>query len=142
MVFADFLPSQILWTLIWAALAGAVIMSLLAYAAFAHDKTQAQSGGWRVPEATLLYLAVFGGWFGAKIAQREYRHKTRKEPFRTLLNLVGGLHAVLIATLLFMPGQRVGESLNEIIAEMIRQGGQTTTAENAMPRRFGPGSSE
>ena len=41
-----------------------------------------------MPEKTLLLLALLGGWPLAKLAQRRFRHKTRKQPFATLLNLV------------------------------------------------------
>ncbi|MGL4238690.1 DUF1294 domain-containing protein [Tabrizicola sp.] len=153
MKLTDFMPLQILWTLTGAALTVTAVMSLIAYAAFAHDKAQARSGGWRVPEQTLLWLAIFGGWPGAKIAQRRHRHKTRKEPFRTLLNAVGVLQGGLLAMLLFMPEQRVGEALDGalqvmvasatgMIAASLQQGDQGSTAENPMPHRFGPGSAD
>lgn len=76
------------------------LMSLLAFLAFRRDKESAINGGWRVPEMTLLTLALIGGWAGAKWAQHRFRHKTRKEPFRSLLNacLLG---PVLIAALGF-----------------------------------------
>jgi hypothetical protein len=45
-------------------------------------------GGWRVPEHRLWFASAAGGWFGAKSGQYFFRHKTRKQPFGTLLNLV------------------------------------------------------
>lgn len=65
-----------------------IALNAAAFGAFWYDKRQAQSGGWRVPEKTLLLLALVGGWPLAKLAQRRFRHKTRKQPFATLLNLV------------------------------------------------------
>lgn len=62
-----------------------VAASVLAFAAFAHDKRAAVRGERRTPEATLLMLAVVGGTPGAVAAQQLLRHKTRKEPFRSLL---------------------------------------------------------
>ena len=56
-------------------------------AAFASDKRRAVAGEWRVAESTLLALAALGGWPAAKLAQHRLRHKTRKQPFRTCLNL-------------------------------------------------------
>ncbi|MFT7596427.1 MAG: uncharacterized membrane protein YsdA (DUF1294 family) [Paracoccaceae bacterium] len=64
------------------------LINIATYEAFRWDKYQAKARGWRVPEATLLGLALWGGWFGAKLAQRKFRHKTRKMPFRRLLNLI------------------------------------------------------
>lgn len=67
----------------------------LAFLLFRMDKDRAVRGEWRVPESTLLTLAFLGGWFGAKAAQRRFRHKTRKEPFRTFLNLIPALWVLL-----------------------------------------------
>lgn len=74
----------------WAIFAGGVALFAngLAYMMFRIDKDRAVYGEWRVSERTLLFLALTGGWFGAKAAQRRFRHKTRKEPFRTQLNLI------------------------------------------------------
>ncbi|WP_300036430.1 DUF1294 domain-containing protein [uncultured Roseobacter sp.] len=68
--------------------AGLVIINLVSFVAFRADKIRATDGGRRVPERSLLTLAFLGGWIGAKIAQRMYRHKTTKQPFRLMLDLV------------------------------------------------------
>lgn len=60
------------------------ITSVVAFAAYRIDKTAAQKGRWRIPEATLHLLALIGGWPGALIAQQLLRHKTRKQPFRSV----------------------------------------------------------
>jgi uncharacterized membrane protein YsdA (DUF1294 family) len=57
---------------------------------FWHDKRRAIAGGRRVPEATLLWWAALGGWVGALAGRRWFRHKTRKQPFATLLLLIAG----------------------------------------------------
>lgn len=59
--------------------------SLLTFFAFAADKRAAGLGQRRTPEATLLLLAAAGGAPGGIAAQQILRHKTRKEPFRSLL---------------------------------------------------------
>lgn len=63
-------------------------MNLVTYFAFIADKRRAINGARRISEATLLTLALIGGSIGAKAAQRQFRHKTRKQPFATLLNLI------------------------------------------------------
>lgn len=63
-------------------------VNTIAFLAFRLDKARAIAGARRIREDTLLFLAVMGGWVGAKIAQRRYRHKTRKQPFALLLNMV------------------------------------------------------
>lgn len=61
------------------------LASLITFAAFARDKRAAVSGERRTPEATLLLLVAAGGAPGGLAAQQLLRHKTRKEPFRSLL---------------------------------------------------------
>lgn len=66
------------------------------FAVFAWDKWCARTGGWRVPERTLLGLAAIGGSIGAVFGQIFLRHKTRKEPFRTHLRLIVGLQTFVL----------------------------------------------
>lgn len=80
-----------------------LLVNILTFSVFAHDKKQARLGEWRVPEKTLLSLAFFGGWFGAKLAQRKFRHKTRKQPFRGLLNVIPMVWALIGAVVLVAP---------------------------------------
>ncbi|BCL77064.1 hypothetical protein JHS3_28000 [Jeongeupia sp. HS-3] len=79
-------------------LAGGVVVlaSLMAFALYAHDKSQAKSGGWRTPESTLQFVALVGGWPGAWLAQRRLRHKSSKASFRaTFVGAVIGHLALL-----------------------------------------------
>lgn len=56
-------------------------MSLLALAAYAIDKSAAQSGRRRIPEKTLHLFSLLGGWPGALVAQQWLRHKSVKAGF-------------------------------------------------------------
>lgn len=56
-------------------------LSLLAFAAYALDKSAAQAGGRRIPENTLHLLSLLGGWPGALAAQQWLRHKSVKASF-------------------------------------------------------------
>jgi uncharacterized membrane protein YsdA (DUF1294 family)/cold shock CspA family protein len=56
-------------------------LSLLAFLAYAHDKSAAESGRWRTSEQTLHLFSVAGGWPGALFAQQLLRHKTSKKNF-------------------------------------------------------------
>lgn len=67
------------------------VLQAAVFCLFWFDKVQARNGDWRVRERTLLLGAVFGG-LGALFAQHLLRHKTRKEPFRTLLGVAIVLH--------------------------------------------------
>jgi uncharacterized membrane protein YsdA (DUF1294 family) len=54
--------------------------SLIAFVAYALDKAAARAGRWRTQESTLHLLALIGGWPGALLAQRQFRHKTARRP--------------------------------------------------------------
>ena len=71
-------------------------INALTFVTFASDKRRAASGDRRTPESKLLALAAFGGTVGALAAQRLFRHKTRKEPFRTRLWLIVLAQTVLL----------------------------------------------
>ena len=80
-------------------------VNILAFGAFALDKMLAQRGAWRISERTLLTLALVGGSPGAVAAQHVFRHKTRKEPFRSRLRRIVVLHLVVVG-LLMVPATR------------------------------------
>lgn len=61
-----------------------LVGSLLAYIAYASDKSAAQNGQWRTKEDTLHLLSLIGGWPGALIAQKQLRHKSSKESFQVV----------------------------------------------------------
>ena len=75
-------------------------INLAAFWSFWLDKRAAIGGRRRVPERELLALAFFGGAAGAVIAQRLFRHKTRKQPFATILFLIAAGNAGVGAALL------------------------------------------
>lgn len=56
--------------------------SLVAFAAYALDKSAARNNRWRTRETTLHMLGVLGGWPGALVAQRYLRHKSKKRSFQ------------------------------------------------------------
>lgn len=103
----------------WVFALWALTSSICAFAMY-FDKRRAMSERWRVPEATLLGWAFLGGAAGGKLAQRLFRHKTRKQPFASKLNAMVVWNLVLYVFLL-VPGARdvlwlfiqgLGESLS------------------------------
>jgi uncharacterized membrane protein YsdA (DUF1294 family) len=58
--------------------------SALAFFAYFVDKSAAEQGRWRTQEDTLHLLGLVGGWPGALVAQRLFRHKTRKPSFQVI----------------------------------------------------------
>lgn len=77
------------------ALCAALLVNAAAILAFAEDKRRAVAGEWRIRESTLLSLAALGGSPGALWARRRFRHKTRKQPFATMLDVIAMVHAGL-----------------------------------------------
>lgn len=71
-------------------------INVVALAGFGLDKRLAVSGAWRLREAWLLLTALAGGWVGAKLGQRLFRHKTRKQPFGMILNGVVLFQAAIV----------------------------------------------
>lgn len=59
-------------------------LSLLTFIVYWIDKSAAENGHWRISENTLHVLSLIGGWPGAMVAQQKLRHKTQKQPFRTI----------------------------------------------------------
>lgn len=66
---------------------------------FGWDKYCATAGFRRVPETELLGLALLGGAAGAIAGQQLFRHKTRKEPFRSSLYTMAAINVVVFAAL-------------------------------------------
>lgn len=57
------------------------------------DKQKARRGSWRIPEATLIWVAILGGSTGSLIGMYLFRHKTRH------LKFVLGIPMILFAQL-------------------------------------------
>lgn len=78
-------------------LAALVLANLVAFILFAMDKRRARMGLRRFSERTLLLWALIGGTPGAFLGRHVFRHKTRKQPFSTLLWLIAAAQAMAIA---------------------------------------------
>lgn len=71
-----------------------LLVNLYAFALYGIDKSKAKSGKWRISERHLLLSALFGGSFGAALAMKTFRHKTKHNifkfgvPFMLMLHLV------------------------------------------------------
>lgn len=81
-------------------------INLATFAVFGWDKRRSVADLPRVPENRLLWLAALGGSFGALVARRMFRHKTRKQPFSNQLILIAALQlgAAIFAVVLFWGG--------------------------------------
>lgn len=72
------------------------LVSVLTFAFYGWDKRQAQLEGRRTSERTLHWLAWLGGWPGALVGQRVFRHKTRKKLFNLILWSAVVTHLLLL----------------------------------------------
>jgi uncharacterized membrane protein YsdA (DUF1294 family) len=59
-----------------------IAVSLLTFLAYRSDKHRAEKGEWRIPESTLHTAELLGGWPGAFVAQRAFRHKISKPSYQ------------------------------------------------------------
>ncbi|MBO5676749.1 MAG: DUF1294 domain-containing protein [Bacteroidaceae bacterium] len=56
-------------------------LNLLTFIIYGIDKFKAKKAKWRIPESTLLLLAVIGGSIGAWLGLQVWRHKTQHKKF-------------------------------------------------------------
>ena len=64
------------------------------------DKLAARKNLWRIPERTLLALAILGGSVGALLAMYAFRHKTRHLKFSLGLPVILALQIALVIWIL------------------------------------------
>lgn len=95
-------------TLAALALAALLLVNLIGALLFVKDKRDAVADRRRVPERVLLTFAALGAaplmiWLSGRI-----RHKTRKEPFRTILRSIFGLQLLAVVGVAFFGGTGLG----------------------------------
>ena len=64
-----------------------LIINLVAFYLYGNDKRRAKKGRWRIPENTLLLIALIGGSIGALLGMKVFRHKTKHWKFKILVPL-------------------------------------------------------
>ena len=75
------------------------VINFTTWAAYGLDKGRAKSGKWRIPERTLLLLALIGGSLGALAGMIMFRHKTRKAKFVISVPVMFVVHCVIVTML-------------------------------------------
>ena len=63
-------------------LAYLLLINIITYFTYAADKTKARQNKWRIPERTLILLALLGGSPAAPLAMKHCHHKTRHLKFK------------------------------------------------------------
>ncbi|MFA0546055.1 DUF1294 domain-containing protein [Vibrio splendidus] len=106
-LFAESSKALLVWYL---------VIGVVTFFVYAKDKRAAINGNWRVPEKTLHTFSVAGGWLGALIAQDKLRHKTQKQPFRSIYWLTVVINVAAFAWTLTPSGHAIfGRWLSEVI---------------------------
>lgn len=79
------------------------VINALAFCMYGADKRKAVKGNWRIPEKTLILLAVLGGSVGAIWGMRFFHHKTKHKKFYIGLPFIFAVQmaaAIAVAALL------------------------------------------
>ena len=58
-----------------------LLVNAVTFVTYGIDKYKAKKGKWRISEATLLLMAVFGGSIGAWLGMKTFHHKTMHKKF-------------------------------------------------------------
>ena len=64
------------------------LINIVTFIAYGVDKRAAVNGAWRIPEANLHSLEFLGGWIGAFIGQKFFRHKNKKKSYQVMFWLM------------------------------------------------------
>ena len=76
-------------------------INIIAFFMYGLDKSKAKRGAWRIPEATLLGIAFFGGALGAFLGMKVFRHKTKHVQFFVGVPVMLVLQIALAAFLVY-----------------------------------------
>lgn len=77
------------------------VVSLVAFILPIVDKSRAQKGKWRVPEATLFLFSFLGGAVTMYVSMQIFRHKTKHKRFMIGIPLIILLHIAIVAALFY-----------------------------------------
>ena len=65
-----------------------VAVNITTFLVYGIDKLKAKKSKWRIPESTLLFLAVIGGSIGALLGMKIWHHKTMHKKFKYGIPLI------------------------------------------------------
>lgn len=71
-------------------------ISVVTFCVFGIDKRKAKKSQWRIPEDTLLLLALAGGSVGALLGMYFWHHKTQHKKFQIGVPLIIFIQLILL----------------------------------------------
>ena len=77
------------------------VINVVTFFMYGVDKWKAKRSKWRIPEATLLLLAVLGGSIGAWLGMKTWHHKTLHKKFRYGVPIIIIVQIALIGYFLY-----------------------------------------
>lgn len=78
-----------------------VAINIVAFFVYGIDKLKAKRNRWRIPESTLLLLAVIGGSVGALLGMKVWHHKTMHKKFTYGIPLIISVQILFLNYLFF-----------------------------------------
>lgn len=78
-----------------------VAINIVAFFVYGIDKLKAKRNRWRIPESTLLLLAVIGGSVGALLGMKVWHHKTMHKKFAYGILLIIAVQILFLNYLFF-----------------------------------------
>lgn len=78
-----------------------LLINLVTFVLYGIDKWKAKTSRWRIPEATLLWMAAAGGSIGAWCGMKVWHHKTLHKKFRFGVPAILFVQLVLVLYLFF-----------------------------------------
>lgn len=73
-----------------------VIINIVTFIIYGIDKYKAKKGKWRIPENSLIGLAIIGGSIGAYLGMRVWHHKTMHLKFKYGIPLIIVIQLIII----------------------------------------------
>ena len=77
------------------------IINAVGFAVMLADKYKAKKNLWRIPEATLLGIAIVGGSIGVYAGMRLFRHKTLHPKFSIGVPVILAIQIILCILMIY-----------------------------------------
>ena len=79
------------------------VVNLVGFCIMGIDKLKAKRHAWRIPEAALFAVAIFGGSIGSIIGMYTFRHKTKHMSFVVGMPVILGIQVLIVVAIILSP---------------------------------------